>query len=157
MQGFTKSKIKQMLKFSVFYLDRQKSFVPKKKWSVPCTMDSSFFSQEMSYCVLTLLVYMALIVSSLIIFKFYLHLQSFHFFFQHSNVYHHKILHQAYNRRSYELYRNKFYSRAWTLRPSKWWNSLSLKWSWNPKLHSLILSKKWIGLKENVVVSCELT
>ena len=46
--------------FSV-YLDKQKSFIPKKNWSVPCTMDSYFFTQEMSYYVLTLLVYIALL------------------------------------------------------------------------------------------------
>ena len=53
--------IKEMLKISAFYLDKQKSFIPKKILSVPCTMDSSFFSQQMPYCVATLLVYMALI------------------------------------------------------------------------------------------------
>ena len=31
-----------------FYLDKQKGFVPKKLFSVPCTMDSSFFSQQMA-------------------------------------------------------------------------------------------------------------
>ena len=53
-----------MLKISDFYLDKQKSFIPKKNWSVPCTMDSSFFSQKMPYYLLTLLVYMALAIYS---------------------------------------------------------------------------------------------
>ena len=37
-----------MLKISDFYLDKQKSFIPKKILSVPCTMDSSFFRQQMT-------------------------------------------------------------------------------------------------------------
>ena len=49
-----------MLKISAFYLDKQKSFITKKIWRVPCTMHSSFFSQQMQYCLATLLVYMAL-------------------------------------------------------------------------------------------------
>ena len=52
------------MKVSAFYLDKQKSFIPKKNWSVPCTMDSSFFSQKMPYYLLTLLVYMALAIYS---------------------------------------------------------------------------------------------
>ena len=44
-----------MLKISDFYLDKQKNLIPKKIWSVPCTMDSSFFSQQMPYCLATLL------------------------------------------------------------------------------------------------------
>ena len=56
-QVFTKSEIKQMLKILAFYLNKQKSFIPKKIWSVPCTMDNSFFSQQMPYCLATLLVY----------------------------------------------------------------------------------------------------
>ena len=35
-----------MLKISDFYLDKQKSFIPKKILSVPCTMDSTFFSLD---------------------------------------------------------------------------------------------------------------
>ena len=35
-------------KISDFYLDKQKSFIPKKILSVPCIMDSSFFSQQMA-------------------------------------------------------------------------------------------------------------
>jgi hypothetical protein len=31
--GFTKSQINKMLKFSAFYLYKQKSFVPKKKYA----------------------------------------------------------------------------------------------------------------------------
>ena len=37
-----------MLKISDFSLDKQKSFTPKKILSVPCTMDSSFFSLQMA-------------------------------------------------------------------------------------------------------------
>ena len=37
-----------MLKISAFYLDKQKSFIPKKKLGVPCTMNSSYFSQKMA-------------------------------------------------------------------------------------------------------------
>ena len=37
-----------MLKTLAFYLYKQKSFIPKKNWSVPCTMDSSYFSQKMA-------------------------------------------------------------------------------------------------------------
>ena len=37
-----------MLKIPDFYLDKQKSFIPKKILSVPCTMNSSFFSQQMA-------------------------------------------------------------------------------------------------------------
>ena len=37
-----------MQKISAFYLDKQKSFIPKKKLSVPCTMNSSYFSQKMA-------------------------------------------------------------------------------------------------------------
>ena len=40
--------IKEILKVSDFYLDKQKSFIPKKILSVPCTMDSSLFSQQMA-------------------------------------------------------------------------------------------------------------
>ena len=36
LQGFTKSRIKQLLKISAFYLDKQKSFITKKK--LKCTM-----------------------------------------------------------------------------------------------------------------------
>ena len=50
-------------KFQLSILTNKKVLFLKKIWSVPCTMDSSFFSQEMSYCVLTLLVYMALFFS----------------------------------------------------------------------------------------------
>ena len=53
-----------MLKITTFYLDKQKSFIPKKNWSLPCTTDGSFFSQKMPYYLLTLLVYMALIMTS---------------------------------------------------------------------------------------------
>jgi hypothetical protein len=49
------------LKISAFYLDKQKSFIPKKILSVPYTMGSSVFSQQMPYCLATLLVYMALV------------------------------------------------------------------------------------------------
>ena len=52
-----------MLKVLAFYLNKQKRFIPKKIWSVPCTMDSSFFSQQMLYCLATFLVYMALLSS----------------------------------------------------------------------------------------------
>ena len=48
-----------MLKISAFYLDKQKSFIPKK--NMKCTMDGSFFSQQMPYYLATLLVYMALL------------------------------------------------------------------------------------------------
>ena len=37
-----------MLKISAFYLDKQTSFTPKKIWCVPCTVDSSYFSQKMA-------------------------------------------------------------------------------------------------------------
>ena len=47
MQGFTKTKIKPLLKSLAFYLDKQKSFIPQK--NLKCTMDSSFFSHQMSY------------------------------------------------------------------------------------------------------------
>ena len=40
--------IKQMLKISVFYIDKQKSFIPKKIWSVPSLHDSSFFNRRMA-------------------------------------------------------------------------------------------------------------
>ena len=40
--------IKEMLKISDFYLDKQKSFIPKKILSVPYTIDSSSFSQQMA-------------------------------------------------------------------------------------------------------------
>ena len=43
LQGFMKLYIKQLLKISAFYLDKQKSFIPKKIWSVQCTMDNYFF------------------------------------------------------------------------------------------------------------------
>ena len=56
LQGFTKSKIKEMLKISAFYLEKQKSFIPKKYEVYHGTMDSSLFSQQMPYCP----VYMAL-------------------------------------------------------------------------------------------------
>ena len=64
--GFTKWYIKEMLKISAFYLDKQfffnslkkyelyhvpwtnKNVLFQKKLSVPCTMDSSFFSQKMA-------------------------------------------------------------------------------------------------------------
>ena len=41
---------KQKLKILAFYLDKQTSFIPKKyiKCTRPCTMDSSFFSQQMA-------------------------------------------------------------------------------------------------------------
>ena len=57
-EDFTKFYFKQLLKILAFYLDKQKSFIPKK--NMKCTMDSSFFSQKMPYCLLTLLVYIAL-------------------------------------------------------------------------------------------------
>ena len=41
LQGFTKSWIKQLLKISAFYPDKQKSFIPKKIWSVPWIVLSS--------------------------------------------------------------------------------------------------------------------
>ena len=41
-------------------LANKKVLFLKEIWSVPCTMNSSFFSQKMPYCLLTLLVYMAL-------------------------------------------------------------------------------------------------
>ena len=70
LQGFTKPWIKQLLKYSSPYLDKQKSFIPKKIWSVPFTIDSSFFSQQMPFCLLTLLVYRALIAAQKICFHF---------------------------------------------------------------------------------------
>ena len=51
--------------FQLSILTNKKVWFLRKLWSVPCTMDSSFFSQQMPYCLLTLLVYMALIVTSL--------------------------------------------------------------------------------------------
>ena len=48
-------------KFQLSILTNKKVLFLKKIWSVPCTMDSSFFSQQMPYCLATLLVYMALI------------------------------------------------------------------------------------------------
>ena len=39
-----------MLKISDFYLDKQKSVIPKKILSVPRTMDSSFFSLFQPWC-----------------------------------------------------------------------------------------------------------
>ena len=50
-----------MLKVSI--LTNKKVLFLKKMWSVPCTMDSSLFSQQMPYCLATLLVYMALVAS----------------------------------------------------------------------------------------------
>jgi hypothetical protein len=35
LKGYTKSEIKQLLKISAFYLEKQKSFIAKKIWSVP--------------------------------------------------------------------------------------------------------------------------
>ena len=44
-------------KISDFYLDKQKSFIPKKILSLPCAMDSTFFSQQMApWYVLTFLI-----------------------------------------------------------------------------------------------------
>ena len=44
-----------MLKISAFYIDKQKSFIPKKIWCVPSLQDSSFWNQQMlPYCVATL-------------------------------------------------------------------------------------------------------
>ena len=37
-----------MLKISAFYLDKQKSFIPKNIWNVPCLQDSSSFYQQMA-------------------------------------------------------------------------------------------------------------
>ena len=37
-----------MLKISDFFLDKQKSFIPKKILSVLCTIDSTFLSQKMA-------------------------------------------------------------------------------------------------------------
>ena len=34
--------------WSGFYDQNKKSFIPKKIWSVPCTIDSSYFSQKMA-------------------------------------------------------------------------------------------------------------
>ena len=45
-----------MLKISAFYINKQKCFIPKKVWSVQCTLDSSIFSQQL----VTLLACMAL-------------------------------------------------------------------------------------------------
>ena len=47
-------------KVQLSILKNKKVLFLKKIWSVPCTMDSSLFSQQMPYCLLTLLVYMAL-------------------------------------------------------------------------------------------------
>ena len=47
-----------MLKISDLSFDKQKSFIPKN--NMKCTMDSSFFSLQMPYCLATLLVYVAL-------------------------------------------------------------------------------------------------
>ena len=41
LQGLTKSLIKEMLKISDFYLDKQKSFIPKKNYK--CTMYNGYF------------------------------------------------------------------------------------------------------------------
>ena len=35
-----------MLKISGFYLDKQKSFIPKKILSALCTLDSAFFKPK---------------------------------------------------------------------------------------------------------------
>ena len=51
------SKSNRCWKFQLSILRNKKGFIPKKIWSVPCTMDSSFFSQKMPYYLLTLLVY----------------------------------------------------------------------------------------------------
>ena len=47
-------------KFQPSILTNKKVLFLKKNWCVPCTMDSSFFSQKMPYYLLTILVYMAL-------------------------------------------------------------------------------------------------
>ena len=47
-----------MLKISAFYLNKQKSFIPKRNMH---PIDCSFFSQQMPYCLATLFVYMALV------------------------------------------------------------------------------------------------
>ena len=52
--------------FSFLSWQTKKVLFLKKIWSVPCTMDSSFFSQQMPYCLLTLLVYMALLWKTVI-------------------------------------------------------------------------------------------
>ena len=44
-----------MLKVSTFYLDKQKSFIPKKISSVLILQDTSFFNQQMAYCLASLL------------------------------------------------------------------------------------------------------
>ena len=45
-----------MLKILDFFLDKQKSFIPKKILSVPCTMDSSFLANRWRLDVLTFLI-----------------------------------------------------------------------------------------------------
>ena len=52
-----------MLKIFSFPQTKRVLFL-KKIWSVPCAMDSSSFSQQMPYCLATLLVYMALAVAT---------------------------------------------------------------------------------------------
>ena len=48
LRGFMKYWIKGILKISDFYLDQQKSFIPKNVLSVPCTMDNSCFSLQIA-------------------------------------------------------------------------------------------------------------
>ena len=55
-----KPKSNSCWKFQLSILTNKKVLTLKNIWSVPSTMDSSFFSQQMPYCLLTLLVYMAL-------------------------------------------------------------------------------------------------
>ena len=58
------NKSKRCWKFQISILTNKKVLFLKKIWSVPCTMDSSFFSQQMPYCLLTLLVYMDLTLNT---------------------------------------------------------------------------------------------
>ena len=48
LRGFTKFCFKQMLKVSAFYLEKQKSFIPKTIWSKPYGQNSSFLDQQMA-------------------------------------------------------------------------------------------------------------
>ena len=58
------NKSKRCWKFQFSILTNKKVLFLKKIWSVPCTMDSFFFSQQMLFCLATLIVHMALIYTT---------------------------------------------------------------------------------------------
>ena len=58
--SFRKIRNQTDAEFQISILTNKFFLFLKEIWSVTCTMDSSFFSQQISYCLATLLVYMAL-------------------------------------------------------------------------------------------------